>query len=318
MATAGSAVCFAGATVVIALAALVVARIPFLTVMGLSGAGGVVIAVAVAVTLVPALLALLGERIVRAPGARRQITKAAAVGYQSTSQRWVRAVIRRPVPVVLVGVVLLLVVAVPARHLRLALPDAGTHPATDTDRRAYDLISEGFGPGFNGPLLLVIAASEAVSPTVVAASLAEAGRTIPSVAAVSAPLQNPTHTVTLVSIIPKTAPTAPATKTLVALIRRRAAEASRQTGAQILVTGTTAVNIDTSARLSSALAPYLAVVVLLCLGLLLLVFRSVVVPIKAVIGYLLSIAASLGAVTWVFEDGHLRQPPRHRLPPARS
>jgi RND superfamily putative drug exporter len=307
VATAGSAVCFAGATVVIALAALVVARIPFLTVMGLCGAGGVVIAVAVAVTLVPALLALLGDRIIRAPGARRQITKAAAVGYQSTSRRWVGAVVRRPIAIILVGVVLLLAVAVPALHLRLALPDAGTHPTTDTDRRAYDLISEGFGPGFNGPLLLVIAASKAVSPTVVAASLAEEGRTIPSVAAVSEPLQNPTHTVTLVSIIPKTAPTAPATKTLVALIRRRAAEASRQTGAQILVTGTTAVNIDTSARLSSALAPYLAVVVLLCLVLLMLVFRSVVVPLKAVIGYLLSIAASLGAVTWVFEEGHLRR-----------
>jgi RND superfamily putative drug exporter len=306
VATAGSAVCFAGTTVVVALAALVVARIPFLTVMGLCGAAGVFIAVAVALTLVPALLSLLGDRLLRAGRARRQIARQAAPGYRAAGRRWVEFVTRRPGPVIVVAAVALLTLASPALHIRLALPDAGTQPTSETDRRAYDLISKGFGPGFNGPLLLVIAASKAENPIVVARGLAKEGRGIADIASVSAPLQNPSRTVTLVDIVPKSGPTDPQTKTLVAAIRQRAALVRKHTGAVILVTGTTAVNIDASARLAAALPPYLAVVVLLCLLLLTLVFRSLLVPLKAVVGYLLSVAAALGAVTWVFQGGRLR------------
>jgi RND superfamily putative drug exporter len=305
VATAGSAVCFAGATVFIALAALAIVNIPFLTVMGLLAAGAVLIAVVVALTLVPALLALAGDRIVLAPGAKHRIRRAEEPGYRSLGRRWVVWVTRRPVLVLLAGIVPLLVIASPALHLRLALPSAGTNPTSDTDRRAYDLLSAGFGPGANGPLLLVIASPKPVAASQIAQDLAQRAKSFPDVAAISAPIQNPSRDVTLVSIVPKTGPTDAKTVSLVAAIRKEAAAAGKQYGSEILLTGATAVNIDTSAKLSAALPVYLIVVALLCLLLLGLVFRSIMVPIQAVLGYLLSVAASLGVVTWIFQDGHL-------------
>jgi putative drug exporter of the RND superfamily len=304
VATAGSAVCFAGTTVVIALAALAIVKIPFLTVMGVAAAAAVIVAATAALTLVPALLAAAGPRIVKGKAAQRQITRSAAVGYRSWGERWVQIVTRRALPVLVVGVALLVVMAIPARHMRLGLPDAGTYPASSTDRQAYDLLAKGFGPGFNAPLLIVVDTPKAASAQQVGRALAQGAKGISDIALVTPPVQNPTHTLTLVTVIPKTGPNDPATKTLVSAIRAKAVAATRSTGVEVLVTGTTAVDLDVSSKLSAAIAPYLVVVALLCILLLMLVFRSVLVPIKAVVGYLFSVIASLGVTTWIFQDGH--------------
>jgi RND superfamily putative drug exporter len=304
VATAGSAVCFAGTTVVVALAALAIVRIPFLTVMGIAAAGAVIIAAAAAITLVPALLAAAGPRIINGKAAQRQIARSTASDYRSLGQRWVRIVTRRALLVLVAGIALLAVLAIPARHIHLGLPDAGTYPATSTDRRAYDLVSQGFGPGFNSPLLVVVDTPKAASAQVVAQALAKGAKGIPDILLVTPPVQNPAHTLTLVTVIPKTGPNDPATQALVSTIRAKAASATRSTGVQVLVTGTTALNLDVSSKLSAATVPYLITVAIICILLLMLVFRSILVPIKAVIGYLFSVVAALGVTTWIFQEGH--------------
>ena len=304
VATAGSAVCFAGTTVVVALTALAIVRIPFLTVMGIAAAGAVVVAMAAAITLVPALLAAAGPKIVKGKAAQRQIARSTAPDYRSLGQRWVRIVTRRAFPVLVAGIALLAVLALPARHIHLGLPDAGTYPTTSTDRRAYDLVSQGFGPGFNSPLLVVVDTPKAASAQAVAQALAQGAKGIPDILLVTPPVQNPARTLTLVTVIPKTGPNDPATRALVSTIRAKAASATRSTGVQVLVTGTTALNLDVSSKLSAATLPYLVTVAIICMLLLMLVFRSILVPIKAVIGYLFSVVASLGVTTWVFQQGH--------------
>ena len=307
-ATSGSAVCFAGTTVLIALVALAVVRIPFLTVMGLAAAGAVVVAVAVSVTLVPALLSLSGSRLVASRRARRQIAAASSPEHRAASTRYVGALLRRPVLVVVAGIVLLLVVASPALHLRLGLPDGGSQPTDQTTRRAYDLISEGFGAGANGPLLVVVYAPGGPTPEQVKAFTTYYGQVAahhpPGVASIGAPILNPQHDLALVPVIPDTGPNDPKTAQLIANIRQVAAEGEQRYGLHTYVTGQTALNVDISAKLSAALPVYLAVIVGLCVLLLLVVFRSVLVPVKAVLGYVLSVLAALGAVTFVFQQGH--------------
>ncbi len=308
-ATSGSAVCFAGTTVLIALVALAVVRIPFLTVMGLAAAGAVVVAVAVSITLVPAFLSLAGTRLVQSRRARRQIAVASEPHHRSASTRYVTALIRRPLLVVIAGVVLLLLVASPALHLRLGLPDGGSQPTDQTTRRAYDLISEGFGAGANGPLLVVVYAPGGPTPEQLKAFTTYYGQVAahhpPDVATIGTPILNQKHNLALVPVTPETGPNDPRTAKLIESIRLVAAEGQRRYGLHTYVTGQTALNVDISAKLSSALPVYLAVIVGLCVILLLVVFRSVLVPVKAVLGYVLSVLAALGAVTFVFQQGHL-------------
>jgi hypothetical protein len=203
-ATSGAAVCFAGLTVLIALAALAVVNIPFLTTMGLAAAGAVVIAVAVSVTLVPALLGLAGTRLVTTRRARRQLAAAAAPGFRPLSRRYVSAVTRAPLAVVAAGVIVLLLAAYPATHIRLGLPDAGSQPAGQTTRQAYDLISEGFGPGANGPLLVVANAPHQLTPAQAAGARTYYSRAfagLPGIAAIGTPVTNPAKDVVLASVI---------------------------------------------------------------------------------------------------------------------
>jgi uncharacterized membrane protein YdfJ with MMPL/SSD domain len=310
LATSGAAVCFAGVTVLIALAALSIVNIPFLTVMGLAAAGAVVAAVLVSITLTPAMLGFVGPRLITSRRARRQLEKASAPGFRPLSNRYVSAITRLPVAaaVILVGVVALLVVASPARHIRLALPDAGTQPTSETTRQAYDLISEGFGPGSNGPLLAVVYAPgkpTAAQRAAFASYYALAQTKSSTIASVSKPRVNPAGNLAIVTVTPRTGPTDPKTKALIGTMRSVAEKIQNQTGLQTYVTGQTAINIDVSSKISAALPTYLAVVVLLCVLLLLAVFRSLAIPAKAVIGYILSVLACLGAVTFIFQNGHL-------------
>ena len=309
IATSGASVCFAGTTVLIALAALSIVNIPFLTVMGLSAAGAVVVAVLAATTLMPAMLGFAGHRLISSRWARAKIAKASRDGYEPASRRYVSALRRVPILVVLAGIIVPLLVALPALHIRLGLPDEGSQPTSQTTRRAYDLISEGFGPGANGPLLVVVYAPGGMNATQKQAFTSfydkQTAHLPADVAAISKPDPNPAGDVYLIQVIPKTGPNDPATTTLIDRIRTVTQQGERTYGLQPSVTGQPALNIDPSAKLSAALPVYLAVIIVLCLVLLILVFRSLLVPLAAVVGYVLSILAALGAVTFLFQEGHL-------------
>ncbi|KPH99327.1 MMPL domain protein [Actinobacteria bacterium OV450] len=312
--TAGSAVVFAGLTVVVALVGLAVVNIPLLTKMGLAGAGTVVVAVLVAVTLVPALLGFAPVKVLRRrdraeqygkPASARTLRKAekrAGKTDGALAVRWARLVLRRPVAVLLVGVVGLGAVAVPAASLELGLPSEGTMAVETTQRKAYDLVTESFGPGSNGPLMVTVEAKDAAAA---AATVGERLSRQNGVVSVSPPQANKAGDTAIVNVVPATGPADLRTEDLVRSLREAAHGMEADTGARVLVAGQTAMFIDFSETLDEALVPYLALVVGLAFVLLMLVFRSVLVPLKAALGFLLSVAAALGAVVAVFQWGWL-------------
>jgi putative drug exporter of the RND superfamily len=317
--TAGSAVVFAGLTVVIALSGLAVVGIPFLTVMGVGAAGTVLVAVLVALTLLPALLGFAGTRLAPKPGSRaaRRERAGAEQGTGaggSMGARWTRLVTRRPLLTVLGVLAGLVLLAVPAPQLQLALPDNSTAAPESPERRAYDLISENFGPGLNGPLVVLVENLDPATAQQAAGSIAVAVGGTPTGTpgefdgglddvAFAQPSVLPDGTTAIVTVIPESGPQEEATNALVAELRDLAPELEEETGADLAVTGQTAVAIDVSDRLGDALLPFAIVVVGLALVLLLLVFRSVLVPIKAAVGFLLSVGAAFGAVVAVFQWG---------------
>ncbi|MEU7241867.1 MMPL family transporter [Streptomyces sparsogenes] len=315
--TAGSAVVFAGLTVVIALAGLAVVNIPMLSKMGFAAAGTVVIAVLIAISLIPALLGFAGNKVVS-----RKVRKAAKAAEQgaegqagqagqaqgeekpNAGTRWSRFVLRRPVVVLLVGVLGLGAAALPAASLELGLPDDGSQPTDTTKRKAYDLISDGFGPGMNGPLMVIVDAKGSDDPKGAAEQVRKTIHDVDGVAAVSKPqfINKDGDTATL-TVISKYKPSSVDTEDVVHHIRDKAASLKAGTGAEVLVTGQTAMNIDISQKLNDALLPYLGLVVGLAFLLLMVVFRSLLVPLKAALGFLLSVVAALGAVVAVFQWG---------------
>jgi RND superfamily putative drug exporter len=302
--TAGSAVVFAGLTVIIALAGLSVVGIPLLRSMGLAAAATVAVAVLVAVTLLPALLGITGRRMTGGRLFHRPAPDPESdAGPVPMGERWARFVTRFRVPVLLVALAGLITVAVPMTHLRLGLPDDGTAKAGTTQRKAYDLIRDCFGPGFNGPLTIVVSTSGSAQAAAAQARTAIQG--LPDEVAVAGPTLSADGATALLTVIPASAPNDQATTDLVTAIRDRKATLHQATGADIAVTGQTAVNIDTSDKIGGALLPYLALVVGLAFLLLMLMFRSVLVPLKATLGFLLSIGATFGAVVAVFQWGWL-------------
>ena len=293
VATAGSAVVFAGLTVIIALVGLMVVNVPFLTVMGLGSAGVVAIAVLIALTLLPALFGFAGRAIVgrreRRPGADRP------AGRTTLGRRWVTLVLRRPTIAVITGVAVLGIAAVPALDLRLGLPDDGMAAADSSPRKAYDLVAEGFGPGSNGRLTVVVD-----GPDVKAVSSTVAG--LAGVASVTPARTSASGTLSIFRVVPTTGPNDPVTTDTVEAIR---AATSAIPGGDVSVTGLTAINIDASQKISDSLLPYLALIVGLACLLLLVVFRSLLVPIKAALGFLLTIGATFGVMVAVFQWGWL-------------
>ncbi|MEU3251886.1 MMPL family transporter [Streptomyces sp. NPDC006997] len=305
--TAGSAVVFAGATVFIALVGLGVVGIPELTRMGLGGAGAVGLAVLVALTLVPALFGFFGRRVL-SRAARRAATDhrtpPAATDRPGLGARWARFVLRRPAAVLLTAVLGLGAVAVPALSLELGLPGDESKSTETTQRRAYDLLSDGFGPGFNGPLTVVVDTSSASEPAnAVTDQVARTVREVDGVASVGDPVLSSSEDTAVLTAVPRTAPNSGETKDLVHTIRDTVSGVEADTGATVLVTGTTAMNIDISEAMSDALVPYLTVVIGLAVLLLTVVFRSVLVPVKAALGFLLSVGAAFGVLVAVFQWG---------------
>ncbi|GAA4181570.1 MMPL family transporter [Gryllotalpicola koreensis] len=325
LATAGSAVVFAGVTVIIALLGLAVANIPFLTTMGAAAALGIAVAVLMSLTMVPALLAFCGERLGR-PSRRAQRTaaraaaRAASAGAGSSDVAsvtvvheapkpnrfflgWVRAATKWPVVTIVVVAGILALAAFPASKLRLDLTDAGQLPASSPARQAYDLVSEHFGPGYNGPLIVTGTIVTSNDPVGLMNDLAAEIKKLPDVAAVPLATPNATADTGIIQVIPKSAPTSEATSQLVQDIRDLRPHLQQKYGVTISVTGFTALGIDVSDRLAGALLPFGALVVGLSLILLAMVFRSIAVPIKATVGYLFSVVGSLGAVSAVFVLG---------------
>ncbi|GAA2711041.1 MMPL family transporter [Actinoplanes palleronii] len=284
--TAGSAVVFAGLTVIIALAALSVTGVPFLAAMGWAAAGTVAVAVLVTLSLVPAVLGFAGRRILPRSRSASPAT-AAAVPF---GERWARAVLRHRVLAVVLPLGVIALVALPALDLRLALPDDSSAAVDSTQRQAYDRLAAGFGAGFNGPLVIVTSGAEA-------ARVKQAIGALDDVVLVTAPVLDKAGDTAMLTVIPRSAPTSEATKDLVQSIRALPLD--------VAVTGTTAVNIDVSDTLTTALVPYLAIVVGLAFILLMLVFRSLLVPLKATAGFLLSVAAAFGGLVFIFQQGHL-------------
>jgi RND superfamily putative drug exporter len=306
VATSGSAVVFAGMTVMIALCGLAVAGIPFLTTMGVAAAVGVAIAVLIALTLLPALLGFAGERLRPRPR-RLRPAKAAAVTRRrdrpGLARRWVRLVTKVPIVTVLVVVAGLGAMTYPAQDLRIALPTAGTADPGSHARVTYDLVSEHFGLGYNGPLIVSATIVGSDDPLGVMNGIADELRALPGVASVPLATPNADADTGIIQVIPTGGPDSQETKDLVREIRSMKAHFADEYHVPVAVTGFTAVAIDVSDRLGAALLPFGLLVVGLSLILLTMVFRSVAVPLKATVGYLLSVGAAFGATAAVFEWG---------------
>ncbi len=303
--TAGSAVVFAGATVMVALIGLSVVGIPFLRVRGLAAAGAVAISVLIAVTLMPAVLGVASDRVTRfiqhtfRPGHPERVAREAATHPERTAgAAWARFIVRHRVPVLIAAIAVLVVIALPVTSLRSGLPSGAWQPKSNTGRQAYDLTSEHFGPGYNGALLAV--ATPVTSQQSVKAITANLKNVPGVVTAAPADYQNQTA---VIQVIPKTGPDASATTNLVNRIRGERQSLADAPGTQLLVGGPTGSNIDVSNKLSSALPIFLVTIVALAFILLTLAFSTAWVPITSILGFLLSIAAALGAQVAVFQWG---------------
>ncbi|NLD76521.1 MAG: MMPL family transporter [Acidimicrobiales bacterium] len=302
-ATAGGAVVFAGLTVVIALAGLSVVGIPFLTVMGLAAAVTVLLAVLIAITLLPALLGFAGRNIDRWRIGRAR-TGSAAESHDTLSSRWARKVVARPGTALLGGLAFMLLLSAPMLSMRLGMPDAGTKPEGTTARQAYDLLAEGFGPGFNGPLTMVVDLTGAADPDAALSDIAAAVDADPGVQIVAPPQPSPNGDTAVIGVIPATSPSSAETSELIHHLRSDVLpEVEAASGADVSIAGLTALLIDVSDKMAQALPVFMALVIGLTMVLLLAVFRSILVPVKAAIAILLSIGASFGVLVAIFQWG---------------
>ncbi len=321
VATAGSAVVFAGTTVVIALAALVLSGIPILAEMGVVAAATVAVAVLVAVTISPAVLRLMGTRVIsrrawraagyETPGDLSEGARHAHDADEEHGAWFVRLVTRAPWLTVLGVVVLLGTIAIPAASMRLGLPDGGSEPTGSSAYTAYSTIADEFGPGMNGPVVAVAELPDADSPRTDAEVLsqqAQVVRVLSSVDGVESVVpfgvSDDTNTLAF-QVVPTTGPADAATRQTLAGIETAAGVLERHSGIEVGLTGQTVANIEISDRLAAALPTYLLVVVGLSVLILMVVFRSLVVPVVATGGFLLTVGAAFGATTAVHQWGWL-------------
>ncbi len=301
-ATAGQAVVFAGVTVAIALLGLWISGIAFVGMMATAAAIVVLVAVVAAVTLLPALLGFAGKAIDKLSVHRKRLRLNEAPDRQQMWTRWGRELERRPWRYFLAASLVLVTLALPLFSMKLGFPDDGTAPTSESRRQAYDLLSEGFGPGFNGPLLLAV---EIDQPDALQGleQLTQAIASTDGVAAVSPPQPNEAGDAAIIQVIPATSPQDEATTNLVRLLRDETIPGATPDGAVVHVGGGTATYIDLSDRITNALPWFIGAVVLLSFLLLMVVFRSILVPVKAALLNLLSIGAAYGVVVAIFQWG---------------
>jgi putative drug exporter of the RND superfamily len=307
IATSGSAVIFAGLTVVIAIMALAIAGIPAVTIMGFTVAIAVLVMVAISLTLLPALLGFAGHKIDRVTLPFLRTRSAAAAGGRETIwHRWGRQVSAHPWRYLLASVAVLGLLTVPLFSLRLGMTDNGTSPESLTTRRSYDLLAEGFGPGFNGPLVLS-AELDGVSPQNLQ-PLVAAVENDPSVASV-APIQpHADGSAAVLRVIPEISPQDSATSDLVHRLRDDVIPnaTAGMNGVEVYVGGQTALFVDLSDQLAPRLPLFIGTVLVIAVLLLIVVFRSIAVPLKAAAMNLLSIGAAYGVIVAVFQWGWLQ------------
>ncbi|MBV9607547.1 MAG: MMPL family transporter [Solirubrobacterales bacterium] len=301
--TSGRAVLFAGATVVIALLGMLALGVSLLSGAAVAAAIAVVLVLAASLTMLPALLTPVGPRIARP---RRSGGPAGAEDSRPGFWlRWVQRVQRRPALTAIAATAVMLALAAPALGLRLASSDAGNDPAGQTTRKAYDLLAKGFGPGVNGPLQLAVALPRPHDSAALGELTGALSRT-PGIASVAPPRLNATGTTAAVVAYPATSPQSAQTSSLVTRIRDSVIPPiERSTASRVYVGGATAAQVDFSHVLSSKLPLFVGIVIALAAVLLLIVFRSLVIPVQAALMNLLSIGASLGIVQAVFERGWL-------------
>lgn len=314
--TAGSAVVFAGLTVLIALSALSVVGIPFLSAMGLAAAATVFVAVLISLTLLPAVLGLLGRRAFGGQVRRYAPPRDEQGLVVNNGVRWARWVGKRPVALVLAVVVALGALAIPLKELQLAFPTDSTAASDTTQRQASDIIAAEFGPGREAPLLVVVDARDvadgeqgaAFGEVVGWASGLDGVENAQVVATNADPTAEPgtpaaTPTGALVQVLPEFGPAEAEAQDLLTDLREGEPGIEDATGTDIGVTGLTAITTDVSDRLADALPVYLTIIVGLAFILLMIVFRSILVPLTATLGFLLSVLATLGATVAVFQLG---------------
>ncbi|MDO9395358.1 MAG: MMPL family transporter, partial [Herbiconiux sp.] len=328
VATAGAAVLFAGITVIIALLGLLVVGIPFLSVMGVGAAFAVLVAVLIALTLLPAIMGLAKNRLRAKPGSRaaRRALAEAELGHEGESPdaaadappaapakkarpslggRWVALVMKAPVVFLIAVIGLLGVASIPAFSLDLNLPTAASQPEGSTTRTAYDTVAEKFGPGYNGTVVVVADITQTTDIQNDLADIRTALEGVDGVATVGPGLPDATLDTAIFQVVPTTAPDSPATKALVERLRELSGQIDDEFGTPYTVSGQTAVAIDVSNQLTGALLPFGVLVVGLSIVLLAMVFRSIAVPIKAALGFVLTIGASFGVTVAVFQWGWL-------------
>ena len=300
--TAGQAVVFSGIMVSIALLGLWISGIAFVGMMATAAAIVVLVAVVAAVTLLPAFLGFAGNAIDKLSVHRKRKTAEELEGTQTMWTRWGHEVERHPWRYCIGAVAILLILAIPLFSMKLGFPDDGTAPTSETRRLAYDLLSEGFGPGFNGPLLLAVEIDDPAALQELD-QLTTAIEATPGVAAVTPPQPNEAGDAAIIQIIPTTSPQDQATTELVRTLRADVIPAATPEGAVVHVGGGTATFIDLSDRITNALPWFIGAVVLLSFLLLMVVFRSILVPLKAAVLNLLSIAAAYGVIVAIFQWG---------------
>ncbi len=304
-ATAGRSVLFAGVTVVIAMLGLWAVGIQFVAALGTAAAIVVSLAVLIALVVMPAILGLIGRRI-----DRWRVPLLPTVSYESESglgYRWSRVIQRAPVPALAVSLGVLLTLAVPLLSIQIGSSDAGNNPEKFTSRRAYDLLSHGFGPGFNGPILIALRIDDARGAETVAALPGRLAQ-MPGIVKVTEPRFNEDRSAATMMVIPATAPQEQATADLVHDLRRITGEETKGSGATAFVGGNTASFIDIADKIMERLPWLFASVIGLSFLLLMAVFRSVLVPLKAAVMNLLAIGAAYGVVVAVFQWGWFAGP----------
>lgn len=312
--TSGRAVVFAGITVVIALLGMFLTGVQFLYGLAISASISVVFTVLAAITLIPALLGVLGLRVLSRRD-RRELAAGhtPAAGFSPAAQtntgfrRWAGIIQRHPIVLATAGLVVLLAIAIPVGSLRLGTADQGNDPVGTTTRTAYDALAKGFGPGVNGPLVVAIdlTASPLVGgdPTALKPLAAELASD-PNVASVVGPMPNADGTAAVLRVVPKTSPQDVATSDLIKRVRNDIApQYQAQTGNRIFVGGPTATFDDFATTIQSKIPLFVSVVIGLSMLLLIVAFRSLLVPLVGAVMNLVSVAAAFGVVTAVFQWG---------------
>jgi len=327
MDTSGRAILLAGATVVIALLGMFATGVSFMYGLAIAAVIAVLLVQMASLTVLPAILSRFGDRLVRPRGARsgrlgrrrtlpagqdgdapaaRAAAARAAAPTRSRWREWSHIVQRRPWPLAAVSLVVMVGLLLPVFGLRLDTSDAGNDPSNTSSRHAFDLLAQGFGPGFNGPMLLVVNAKHPGQAAAVLPALRAAVSASSDVVAVTPPRLAPSGNTAVMEVYPGSAPQATATTNLVNHLRGDVVPPiERKTGVPILVGGFTAGSIDFSRVLASKLPLFIGIVVVLSALLLFVIFRSVVIPVQAALMNLLSIGGALGITALVFQDGVL-------------